>query len=139
MRIPKSNFQREDQAAYARLAGEFFTESDEPFFLSVNYPDAHRPFLPQLDELPLHPLSEADVIPLAYMGLDSPVLQKDTANYYNSSNRLDVLIGDLLGSLRQSGKYDNTLIVYIGDHGADLLRGKRTCYEGRLCIPMIVH
>ncbi len=63
------------------------------------------------------------------MGLDLPVLRRDTANYYNSISWLDSLVGDLLGAHLNSGKFDETLIVYLGDHGADLLRGKRTCYE----------
>ena len=138
IRIHNANFKRKDLPAYAAAAGEFIRESDQPFFLSVNYPDAHRPFLPQVDKLPAHPLTAADVKPLLYMGLDSAVLRRDTANYYNSMSRLDSLIGDLLAVLRESGKSDNTLIVYFGDHGADLFRGKRTCYEGGVRIPLIV-
>ncbi len=137
IRIHHAGFQREELGAYAARAGEFFEQSDRPFFLSINYPDAHRPFLRQADGLPKHPLVAEEVEPLPYMGLDSPVLRRDTADYYNSISRLDSLIGDLLQELRRAGKFDDTLIVYIGDHGADLLRGKRTCYEGGLRIPMI--
>ena len=52
--------------------------------------------------------------------------------------RLDSLIGDLIEQLKQSGKYENTLIVYIGDHGAHLIRGKISCYEGGTCIPLLI-
>ena len=48
------------------------------------------------------------------------------------------LLGDLLAALEKSGKADNTLVIYLGDHGADMLRGKRTCYEGGLRIPLII-
>jgi N-sulfoglucosamine sulfohydrolase len=51
---------------------------------------------------------------------------------------LDSLIGDLLAALQRSGKADNTLVVYLGDHGADFLRGKRTSYEGGVRIPLII-
>ena len=53
-------------------------------------------------------------------------------------SRLDSKIGDLLDALKKSGKAENTLVVYIGDHGADMLRGKRTSYEGGVRIPMII-
>ena len=53
-------------------------------------------------------------------------------------SRLDSQIGELLEVLRKSGKFENTLIVYLGDHGADMLRGKRTCFEGGLRIPLIM-
>jgi N-sulfoglucosamine sulfohydrolase len=52
--------------------------------------------------------------------------------------RLDSHIGDLLKALKASGKAKDTIVVYIGDHGADLLRGKRTSYEGGVKIPMII-
>ena len=137
-RIPGANFQRKDMGAYAAHAAEFFGASDEPFFLSVNYPDAHRPFLRQVDGLPSAPLEAGDVEPLSYMGLDSPTLRQDTADYLNSMSRLDSLIGSLLRALDDSGKASETIVVYLGDHGADILRGKRTCYEGGLRVPLIV-
>ncbi|HBV62148.1 MAG TPA: sulfatase [Rhodopirellula sp.] len=137
-RITTSNFARQHLKKYATEASTFFTESSEPFFLAVNYPDAHRPFTKQVAGLPAKPLSGSDVPPLNYMGLDSPQLRTETANYYNCMNRLDHLIGDLLSTLKESGKDKDTLVVYFGDHGADLLRGKRTSYEGGVRVPMII-
>lgn len=137
-KIPSSNFGRSNLGAYARHAAEFFSASDRPFFLSVNYPDAHRPFMPQVDGLPKHPLSADEIEPLAYFGLDTPDLRRQTAGHYNCMARLDSLIGELLAALDRSGKAKDTLIVYFGDHGADLLRGKRTCYEGGVRVPLIV-
>jgi len=136
--ISTSNFSRKKLNDYAKHAETFFSAGDEPFFLSVNYPDAHRPFVEQVKGLPKQPLTADDVKPLAYFGLDTPDLRKQTANYYNCMSRLDSLVGDLLHSLKRSGKADNTLVVYLGDHGADLLRGKRTSYEGGVRIPLIV-
>ncbi len=136
--MPEANFQRKDLGTYAAEAERFFRASERPFFLSVNYPDAHRPFLDQVDGRPAKPLTPAEVSPLPYMGLDSPALRRNTAGYYNSIARLDGLVGDLLAALRSSGQAARTLVVYLGDHGADLLRGKRTCYEGGVRIPLIV-
>jgi len=136
--IPSANFGRAKLGDYARHAEEFFDASDEPFFLSINYPDAHRPFIKQVAGLPADPIESGSVAPLRYIGLDSPQLRIDTANHYNSMARLDALVGRLLDALRRSGKADNTLVVYLGDHGADLIRGKRTCYEGGVRVPLIV-
>ncbi len=137
-KLPSANFSRKRLGDYAKHAEDFFKAGDRPFFLSVNYPDAHRPFIRQVGGLPRRPLTGADVKPLAYFGLDTPQLRAVTADYYNCLSRLDSLIGDLLAVLRRSGKAKNTLIVYIGDHGADMLRGKRTSYEGGVRIPLIV-
>jgi N-sulfoglucosamine sulfohydrolase len=136
--IPKANFSRKKLGDYSKHAEEFMTDGDESFFLSVNYPDAHRPFTTQVRGLPAKPLTGADVKPLEYFGLDTPQLRQDTADYYNCMSRLDSLIGDLLSALQRTGKADNTLVIYMGDHGADLLRGKRTSYEGGIRIPLII-
>lgn len=136
--ISKSNFNRNDLPGYAREAKTFITDNDTPFFLSINYPDAHRPFIPQVDGIPNKPLTGDNVKPLDYFGLDNPQLRQNTADHYNCMMRLDTLIGDLLQVLDESGKADNTIVVYIGDHGADMLRGKRTSYEGGTRVPFIV-
>jgi len=136
--IHDSNFKRKNMAGYAADAKEFINSSDQPFYLQVNYPDAHAPFLKQVDGLPQKPLTAEDVEPLPYMEASNEKLKEATANYYNCMMRLDTYVGDLLQVLKESGKYNNTLIVYIGDHGADLLRGKRTSYEGGVLIPMII-
>jgi len=136
--ISSSNFKRKKLDDYAKHAAAFFAASETPFFLSVNYPDAHRPFLNQVAGMPKRPFSAGEVKALRYFGLDTPELRAQTAAHYNCMMRLDALVGDLLEALKQSGKVDNTLIVYIGDHGADMLRGKRTSYEGGVRVPMIL-
>jgi N-sulfoglucosamine sulfohydrolase len=136
--IRGSNFQRNKLDRYANDAYQFIKESEAPFYLQVNYPDAHNPFIPQVDGHPETVLTGNDVEALPYMGLTSDSLRQKTADYYNCIARLDEWIGVLLEKLKESGKYDNTMIVYIGDHGADILRGKRTCYEGGLKIPLII-
>ena len=136
--IASSNFGREDLSRYAEEARKFITASDEPFFLSVNFPDAHRPFLKQVGGVPARPLSGADVKPLRYFGLDTAELRQQSADYYNCMERLDSQIGELLEVLRESGKWERTLIAYLGDHGADMLRGKRTSYEGGVRVPLIL-
>jgi N-sulfoglucosamine sulfohydrolase len=136
--VSESNFSRKKLSRYAEEAGRFFEAGKEPFFLSINYPDAHRPFIKSKANLPAEPLTAEQVKTMAYIGLESEGLRQQVADYYNCMARLDALVGELLAKLKASGKYDDTLIVYMGDHGADLIRGKRTCYEGGVRIPLIV-
>lgn len=140
--IPGANFGRKKMGAYAEKAGEFFREAgDKPFFLSINYPDAHFPLIPQAGGYPkdVDLLTGKDVKPLPWVGCDSKRLRDATANYYNCMSRLDSLVGDLLAQLDKAGKADNTLILYIGDHGAQFSRGKTSVYDAGARIPMIVH
>lgn len=136
--IRSGNFARKSLGDYAKYAEAYFKADDRPFFLSVNYPEAHNPWLKQVDGLPKEPLGPGDVKALAYFGVDPPPLREAVANYYNCLSRLDSLVGDLLASLERSGKADNTFVIYLGDHGADFLRGKRTSYEGGVRIPLII-
>ena len=136
--IPTANFARKDLADYARFASQFINASSDPFFLSVNYPDAHAPWIKRIEGLPRVPLEPTEVKSLPYFGVDTPQLRTDMTNHYNCMARLDALVGDLLAVLTDSGKRDNTLIIYFGDHGADFLRGKRTSYEGGIRVPFIV-
>lgn len=139
--ISGANFSRKSIGAYATQAGEFFGKSEEPFFLSINYPDAHFPLIPQAGGYPKDEdlLTARDVKTLPWVGCDSERLRDATANYYNCMKRLDMLVADLLVKLEESGKADNTLILYIGDHGAQFSRGKTSVYDAGARIPMIVH
>ncbi|QDT92212.1 sulfatase family protein [Gimesia algae] len=138
--IRAANFnRREPVTAYASHAAKFFTQAkDQPWFLSVNFPDAHLPFIKKVNGRPAQPLSADDVKPLPWVGVSTPRLREQVANYYNCLARLDTGVGLLLNELDQAGETENTLIFYIGDHGAQFPRGKGSVYEGGLRVPLIV-
>lgn len=48
---------------------------------------------------------------------DVPEVREDLADYFGEIQAFDAALGVLLGELKESGKYDNTLIVVSGDHG----------------------
>ncbi len=133
-----NGFKHRDVRQEAELAGKFMKQADNPFLLMVNYKDAHRPFIRQQSGLPEKPLEPNDVEPLPHFGLKTSFLLEQTANYYNCMNRLDAGIGILMDALEKSGHRDNTIVIYLGDHGADILRSKRTSYEGGVKIPLIM-
>jgi N-sulfoglucosamine sulfohydrolase len=138
--IPGANFNRKKTVAdYAAEAARFFSQAkDSPWFLSVNFPDAHLPFLRKVNGRPANPLLADDVKPMPWVGVNSARLRKQVANYYNCLERLDDGVGLLLAELKNSGQVENTIVFYIGDHGAQFPRGKGTVYEGGLRVPMIV-
>ena len=106
--------------------------------MSVNFPDAHYPLHRQLNGLPTCPQTAVDVKTLPWIGVDNERLRKHVADYYNCLARLDTGIGLLLEELARSGKADNTLVIYLGDHGAQFSRGKTSVYEAGLRVPLIV-
>lgn len=137
--IPGNGFKDRPMRKYANAAAKFFRETEGPFFLAINFPDAHLPLLKQQHGLPVDPQEAADVKSLPFIGADSPRLRQGVADYYNCLSRLDSGVGMVLEELDKSGKRDNTLIIYLGDHGAQFSRGKLTCYEGGLRIPLLLN
>ncbi len=135
---PGFNFQDRPMRGFADKAAEFINASDQPFFLTINYPDPHTPWLRQQYGLPEKPYEGKDVKPLPWIGADSPRLRECTADYYNCVSRLDTGIGMVLDELERAGKADNTLVIYIGDHGPQFSRAKMSVFEASLHIPLIV-
>ena len=129
-----------DVRKMAEQAGEFLKQAgDKPFFLYVNYFDPHRPYdagANQFKGLPEKPYTAGDVTPFPFLG-DAATLA-DVAAYYNCVNRMDVGLGLLFDQLKKAGRYDNTLIIFLGDNGPDFTRAKTTCYEAGLHVPFIV-
>lgn len=132
------SFHKRDVYKTAEMAREFIEGTgDDPFLLMVAARDCHLPFLRQCEGVPEHPLSGEDVSPLPFVGVDTPRIREHTADYYNCMQRLDVTVGLLLDVLRSCGKEQDTLVIFTTDHGAQFARGKCSCYEGGLRIPMI--
>lgn len=133
-----SNFSKKKVAEYAVQAGKFFRDGNAPFFMTVNYPDAHWPLQNTVDGLPKWPVDPEKVKLMPYVGSSTLRLRGVAESYYNSMLRLDACVGQLLAELDASGKAENTLVVFVGDHGAQMARGKVTVYEAGLHVPFLI-
>lgn len=123
----------------AQWAGEFLQQQpQQPFFLKVSYGDPHAPFYTKFYGYPQQPFGPIEVPPFVWQGIDTPLVRERIAGYYNGVARLDAGIGMLLNKLTQLGLADNTMVIFIGDHGPPFTRGKTTCYEAGLRIPFLV-
>ena len=79
-----------------------------------------------------------DVKPLPFNGINSPQALQSVADFYNGTTRLDAGLGMIMDVLKETGHDKDTIIVFIGDHGAPFPRGKTSCYEGGVRVPLIV-
>lgn len=125
----------EEAGAVMQKAADF----EKPFLLIINYADAHRKFVRKSKNGFPTRLVDDDIAPFPWIGSDSPHLREELRDYFNCMNRLDEGVGMVLNKLETAGVRDNTLIVYISDHGADFPRGKGSIYENGTRIPMIVN
>lgn len=156
--ITGNGFNQSDRnmAKYGNRANDFITgnysgaDTSKPFVLTINYPDAHLPMhhlaptndVNDLDTLPKNPIDKDDVSVIPWVGVDSDRLRDQTAGYYNCLRRLDdglKMLFDHLAAAEDAGTITrNTLIIYLGDHGAQFSRGKTSVYEAGLRVPLIV-
>lgn len=69
-------------------------------------------------------------------------LRETQANYYGMISELDACLGRLFQALRDSGQWDNTLIIFTSDHGEYLgdhyLTDKGHFYDETMRVPCIV-
>lgn len=136
--IKSANFGKKKLAEYSEKSDEFINASEQPFFLTVNFPDAHWPVQNEVKGRPKNTLDPEQVAPMPYIGFDNQRLRKHLTGFYNCMSRLDECVGELLDVLDKSGKAKNTLVIYLGDHGAQFARGKVFVTEGGLRIPFMV-
>ena len=132
----------------AEAVEPFLKDQSGPSFLMVNFSDPHawRPdrqsgdwsFLDQVKGLPERPKQVGEIPPFPFQKIDSPEQLKRVTGYYNTVLRLDAGVGLLLDTLERAGHADDTLILFVGDHGPPFARGKTTCYEAGLRVPFLV-
>ena len=130
-----------------------------PLFLAVGYYRPHVPLIaprryfemyPLAEiELPQYPANDRDDIPIPaladrpYQAQMSERQQRQVIQaYYASVSFIDAQVGRLLGGLRRSGLADNTIIVFLSDHGFHLgshgLWQKTDLFEGSVRLPLII-
>ncbi|HXI01507.1 MAG TPA: sulfatase [Sphingobacteriaceae bacterium] len=69
---------------------------------------------------------------------DNRQCREELAQYYQSVSRLDQGIGRLIQILKETGKYENTVIMYISDNGVAFPGAKTTLYDPGIRLPCIV-
>lgn len=113
----------------------------QPFFAQINLSETHRNARSNLTTGRAFPaprrIDPATVeIPPYYP--DCPEVRADWANYLDDASALDVKVGAILAQLERDGLADNTLVVFMGDHGQAHVRGKQWCYDSGLRVPLIM-
>lgn len=120
---------------------------EQPFFLYENLSVTHesRMFPGTTDALDDPPTVAASLQPHdpARMTVpphlvDCPEVRRQLAKYYNAFSVLDAEIGNRLHWLDAQGLRENTVVIFLSDHGRGLPREKRWCYDAGLHLPLIV-
>ena len=122
--------------AKAKAAGK-------PFCLSVNVSDPHKPFWSKAKgggrdpHVPSRIFTAAEVPIPGYL-FDDPQVREELALYYSSVRRADDCVGEILQALAASGQADNTVVMFLSDHGMPLPFAKTQLYHHSTHTPWMV-
>lgn len=152
----------------ARQAASWLTSrahGDKPFFIAVGLHKPHIPFIAPDRYFDLYPRESLqlvnppkndwnDIPAIAatkqYSDYGFPALGQDDESrrrdfiqaYYACISFIDAQLGVILDALRAAGQWENTVIVFVGDHGYNLgehfMWGKVMLFEESARVPLIV-
>jgi arylsulfatase A-like enzyme len=149
---------------FTRTAGEITADAlqllDEaagkrtPFFLFLNYMDAHAPYLPPHPYDSMFPGKKATFTMDRYRvmtaevartgrGLTHEEYQHFTSQYDGAIVYLDHHIGRLVQRLEDLGLYTNTLVIITADHGEafgenGVVGHDKTVFQSQVFVPLVV-
>ncbi len=131
---------------------------DAPFFLAVGFVRPHVPLIATescydhypVDEVKLPPVKIAGNVPEQALraknenrfGMDSAQQKKVISGYMASVRFMDIQVGRLLEALDRLGLRENTIVIFLSDHGYNL--GEHDCWakmslwEGTVRVPLII-
>jgi arylsulfatase A-like enzyme len=130
-------------------------KEERPFFLFINYMDAHDPYLPPPPFDTLYPGKIRERFTTArYNRIEKGVLQLEykvseqeylhlISQYDGGIAYIDFHIGKLIERLKELGLYENSLIIITSDHGEtfgerDLFKHGVSVYQDQIYVPLII-
>lgn len=135
-----------DVVSIGNHAARFVEDSQQqPFFLVVSFGDPHPTSIEGAGwgikkqtegytpvEYDPNALQVPPFLP------DTPDVREGLAGYYQQISRMDFGVGKVMQALEAAGKADDTLVIFISDHGTSEPGAMGTHYEPGVRIPFIV-
>jgi N-sulfoglucosamine sulfohydrolase len=120
-------------------------KAGKPFCLMLNIADPHKPFYAEgnrgqtvPDENVPSRVFTPEEIPIPGFLTDDPVVRKELAHYYSSVRRADDALGAVLAALKASGQEEQTIILFLSDHGMPLPFAKTQLYHHSTRTPLMI-
>lgn len=110
----------------------------KPFCININISDPHKPFWHPGDKNAASQEFTAEEVPVPGFLPEDPDIRGELALYYTSVRRADDCLGAILRALNESGKADETFILFLSDHGMPLPFAKTQLYHHSTWTPLIV-
>ncbi|MBK3516213.1 sulfatase family protein [Carboxylicivirga marina] len=140
--------EKRSAASYGQQLEDFFIavkNAKQPFYCVVNVADPHKPFFNDLKSKkqgfdafkPSKIYKEEEVDVPAFLP-DAPMVKNEVLNYFNSVKRGDDCVGAILKVLAKSEYKENTIVIFVSDHGMPLPFAKSSVYPNGIRTPWIV-
>ncbi len=119
------------------------TTRSKPFSIYVNLQSTHFPYaIPESAARPFTPYEPKGVFNFVNWGESDR--EAVTNRYDNALFYIDTQMGRLADGLAQRGIEDDTILVFVADHGEmfrehDLVTHARSLYEGEARVPILFH
>lgn len=126
----------------------------QPFFLFLNYMDAHQPYFPPAPYDTRYPGKDPSMTIERYWPIEFQALsgarpytdldrRRDESQYDGAIAYLDASLGALFTKLKQRGLYQDCLIVVTSDHGQSfgekgLVGHGSSVYQEQVDVPLII-
>ncbi|MFT5052838.1 MAG: N-sulfoglucosamine sulfohydrolase [Chlamydiales bacterium] len=138
---------------YTKRGIEAAKAAGKPFYFSMDIHDPHTPlysFSHKKGESSTRPtrydiqnrpsrVFSADEITMPKFLPDTQLARKEVTAYYNSVRRGDDSFGYVMQALKDTGVYENTLIIFFSDHGMPFPFAKTSLYYHSTHTPLMVH
>jgi len=69
---------------------------------------------------------------------DDPVIRRDWAAYLDAVRLTDKFVGDVVERLKEGGDFEDTVVLFMTDHGISHARGKQFLYDEGLHVPLVI-
>jgi N-sulfoglucosamine sulfohydrolase len=119
-------------------------EKGKPFFINANSTDPHGPFpgskrvdTGQLPPAPVKMFAESEIVVPSFLE-DLPAVRQEVAQYFSAVRRLDQTFRELIAVLDSAGHINDTVIVFVSDHGMSMPYSKATLYRNATWAPVLL-
>ncbi|MBS2213114.1 sulfatase [Carboxylicivirga mesophila] len=148
VKIDFKGAEKRSAISYGQQLEEFLStveQEKQAFYCVVNVADPHKPFFNDakskkqgFDAFVPSKVFSVDEVDVPAFLPDAPKVKQEVLNYYNSVKRGDDCVGAILEVLKKSPYHENTIVIFVSDHGMPLPFAKSSVYPNGIRTQWIV-
>lgn len=114
-------------------------KNKQPFYAQINFSETHRGGAWNTSHQHIDHQADPAKVKIPDYYPEHPVTRAVWAQYLNAVMAVDKKVAFILDLLKRDQLDKNTIVIFLGDHGRAMPRGKQWPYDSGLHIPLIVY